>query len=136
MGLNFTAVDQDEEVTARRIEGRECWVPIAGGRIAGTITLSTFLPPGLPPWREGLRTAVLNQLAVDPALRGRGIGGRLLDLAEARARELGFPSASLDTAEGAEHLLRLYRRRGYLPAGLHRWKGKTYRSVVMEKRLS
>lgn len=136
MGFNYTAVDQDEEVTARRIRGRECWVAVAGGRLVGTVTLSPHIPESLPPWREGLRTAMVNQLAVDPGLRGRGIGSRLMDLAEERARVLGFPSVSLDTAEGAEHLLRYYLARGYERVGFQQWRGKTYRSVVLEKRLS
>jgi len=135
MGFNYSAVDQDEAETARRIDGGECWVAAAGGRLLGTVTLSPRLPPDLPPWREGLRTGLVQQLAVDPALRGRGLGGRLMEVAEERARELGFSSVSLDTAEGAEHLLRLYRRRGYLPVDRRRWRGKTYRSVVLEKPL-
>ena len=135
MGFNYTAVDQDATVTARRIEGNDCFVAVAGDRLVGTATLSPRFPKPLPPWREGLRTAMINQLAVDPAFRGRGIGGRLMDIAEERARELGFPTVSLDTAEGAVHLVRLYRARGYEPVGFHHWRGKTYRSVILEKRL-
>jgi len=133
MGFNFTAVDQSEAVTARRIRGRECWVAFVDGRLVGTVTLSPRRPISLPPWRDGLSTAMINQLAVDPVMRGQGIGGRLLDVAEGRSRDLGFTSVSLDTAESAEHLVRLYLRRGYAAVAFHRWRGKTYRSVVLEK---
>ncbi|MCK6481342.1 MAG: GNAT family N-acetyltransferase [Planctomycetaceae bacterium] len=134
MGFNYTAVDQDAAATARRIEGNHCLVAVEGGRLVGTVTLSPRWPKPLPPWREGLRTAFLNQLAVDPGRRGIGLGARLMEAAEGRARELGFPSVSLDTAEGAVHLVRLYEGRGYRAVGFHSWPGKTYRSVVLEKR--
>jgi predicted N-acetyltransferase YhbS len=39
----------------------------------------------------------LGKLAVEPALQGRGLGRRLVALAEARARELGLPALELQT---------------------------------------
>lgn len=39
----------------------------------------------------------LESIAVSPDAQGRGIGGRLLDFADARARELGLPEIRLYT---------------------------------------
>jgi ribosomal protein S18 acetylase RimI-like enzyme len=74
-------------------------------------------------WRaEGARRRVnpkppvdafhIEELHVAAALRGGGIGGRLLEHAERRARELGFPSLSLIT-HALNPAQRLYRRAGF-----------------------
>ncbi len=52
------------------------------------------------------------ELHVDPGLRGRGIGGALLDLAEERAREGGFPGMALGTTI-TNPARRLYERHGF-----------------------
>jgi GNAT superfamily N-acetyltransferase len=80
--------------------------------------------------------AVVSQFAVEPGFQGRGIGGRLLDHAEARARHLGAAQVALDTAEGAAHLIRLYAARGYRHVGTVRWDVTNYKSVVMSKGLA
>jgi predicted N-acetyltransferase YhbS len=49
---------------------------------------------GAPPVAGAL---YLGKLAVEPALQGRGLGRRLVALAEARARELGLPALELQT---------------------------------------
>lgn len=57
----------------------------------------------------------VNHLWVDPAVRGRGWGGRLLDEAEAYGRSRGARSAWLDT-----HTFQapaFYERRGYVVFG-------------------
>lgn len=41
----------------------------------------------------------------------------------------------LDTAIPAEHLVRWYGARGYTKIGEAQWRGKTYRSVILEKKL-
>lgn len=134
-GMNFTAATQDAEVTGRRIEGSECWLAFDGGTLAGTVTLTLRPVESLPPSYGTGSAAFLHQLAVEPGFRGRGLGRRLLDHAEARAAALGFGTIALDTAETASHLLRLYAARGYREVGRHRWEGKTYESVVMAKAL-
>jgi ribosomal protein S18 acetylase RimI-like enzyme len=52
------------------------------------------------------------ELDVDPAFRGRGIGGMLLDYGEAEARAAGVPRMSLvtDITNPAQHL---YERHGF-----------------------
>jgi GNAT superfamily N-acetyltransferase len=81
-------------------------------------------------------TAILSQFAVHPDCRGQGLGERLMDAAEAWAREQGFAQMALDTAAPAEALRRRYQRRGYADVGTVQWSGKTYASVLMRKPLT
>lgn len=50
---------------------------------------------------------------VEPAWRGRGIGGRLVDAALARFVALGVSQVRLDTAERNEAARRLFESRGF-----------------------
>jgi GNAT superfamily N-acetyltransferase len=79
--------------------------------------------------------AHVGQFAVEPALRKRGIGGRLMDAAEELARAAGARELALDTAEPALHLIDLYGRRGFRLIEYAQWRGKRYRSVIMSKTL-
>ncbi len=66
-------------------------------------------------WHCRGRVARLYSLAVDPAARGRGTGGRLLDACAEQARERGFEEFRLEVAEANEPALALYRRAGFEP---------------------
>ncbi|WP_312116724.1 hypothetical protein [Brevibacillus reuszeri] len=44
-------------------------------------------------------------------------------------------SSSLDTAEGAHHLIRYYSARGYRHVDYVQWNETNYRSVLMSKKL-
>jgi GNAT superfamily N-acetyltransferase len=134
-GLNFTAVDQDASVTARRVRGKECWLALVDGRLAGTVTLADGRPADVPDFGNGRPVGFVEQLGVDPAFRGRGLGRRLLDRVEERARERGLGVIALDTAAPAARLLRLYAARGYREVDRVRFPGKTYESVVLAKPL-
>jgi GNAT superfamily N-acetyltransferase len=135
MGLNYTAVDQTVEVTARRIEGGECFLAFWEGQLVGTVLAKPtdrqsecdyFTKPGV---------ASLRQFAVDPELQGRGIGRALIARCESWATNTSHIELALDTAEPAEHLVRLYTGLGYEKVGFAQWPGKVYRSVVMSKAL-
>jgi ribosomal protein S18 acetylase RimI-like enzyme len=56
---------------------------------------------------------LIDNVAVDPAHRGRGLGRALLDLAEAEARRAGFGSVYLYTHEKMTENLALYSKIGY-----------------------
>lgn len=131
--MNFTATDQTVEVTQERCAEGECWIAVQD-RILGTITWSAEPDPHLEYYsRPGV--AHFNQFAVDPSCTGRGLGDLLLSKAEARAKEAGFDILSLDTAEPAIGLIEYYLRRGYIKVGEHQWCGKSYRSIIMAKKL-
>lgn len=99
-------------------------------RVAGLVGLSlrTFplreLPGFLARSRLRLRldfpiprpTLHIAEVHVDPASRGRGIGGLLLEAAERTAREGGLPQLSLTTLI-TNPARRLYRRHGFETAG-------------------
>lgn len=55
----------------------------------------------------------VNVLAVDPAHRRRGLGSRLLALAEDLAREAGLDAMSVIVADANHGAHRLYQRTGY-----------------------
>jgi ribosomal protein S18 acetylase RimI-like enzyme len=57
--------------------------------------------------------AEVKRLWVDAEIRGRGIGGRLLDELEARAAASGRLVVRLDSNRSLHEALELYRRHGY-----------------------
>lgn len=60
---------------------------------------------------------LVENVAVRPALHGRGIGRRLLGYAEDEAGRLGLPALRLYTHEKMGSNLRLYQRLGYVETG-------------------
>lgn len=131
-GMRYVASHQGVEVTRRRIANGECYVAELDGRLVGTITLE---PPGTgrgPALYRQSDVAKVQQFGVEPAFQGSGIGTRLMEHVEARARELGAGRLALDTAEHAEQLIRWYESRGYRRAGTHDWRPHTnYLSVLL-----
>jgi ribosomal-protein-alanine N-acetyltransferase len=64
--------------------------------------------------RRGSRSARLSSIAVSPARAGLGLGGRLLDAAEAEARRHGCTRLRLEVRADNGAGIRLYERRGYV----------------------
>jgi predicted N-acetyltransferase YhbS len=132
-GLRYKAVDQSEDVTRKRMSVGECYLALQEDRIVGTLL---FKPPQRTqgsPWLDQPDIASLGQLAVEPALQRRGLGSRLMDLAEQRALECGAREIALDTAEPAAHLRAWYSSRGYRFIEFAQWSHTNYRSVIMSK---
>ena len=111
---------------ARAAEGGWVVVDEGAGPVAGLwlVPPSTGAPPeGLPrvfhPLVELEALApdalYLNVLATLPEARGRGLGGRLLRLAEDIARDGSYPRLSLIVADANAGARRLYARAGYRP---------------------
>jgi GNAT superfamily N-acetyltransferase len=136
LGLNFTAVDQSEETTRKRVQGGECLVAQVNDRIVGTVTLHTAKQAWHDGWygRDGVAT--FGQFAVEPGFQKQGIGGLLMNHIEERARKSGAIELAMDTAEPASHLIEYYTRRGYRFIEYRQWEGKTYRSMVFSKTLA
>ena len=61
---------------------------------------------------------------------------RSLNLVERRAREKGVKVLGLDTSEEANHLIALYRSKGYEFVEHVRWPDVNYRSVILSKSLA
>ena len=92
------------------------------GRLVGTARLA--------PAADG--AADLGRLAVVPDLQGRGLGARLLELAE-EFRPAGVTRLRLFTGEHSVGNLRLYRRHGYTET--HRASIGRYDLVHLSKEL-
>lgn len=136
MGFQFVATSQDPEMTRRRVAEGECFVAELDGRIVGTVLLRPPSPSARCVYYNRADVASLHQLAVEPGLQRRGIGRRLVDVAETRARELGVAELALDTAEEARHLVQQYERWGYRIVDHVDWRPEVnYPSVVMAKSL-
>lgn len=79
------------------------------------------------------RSCEIKRMYVLPELRGRGLAGRLLTALEARARELGYSRARLDTGTRQAASKHLYERSGY--AAIPDYNGNTQASFWFEKEL-
>jgi ribosomal protein S18 acetylase RimI-like enzyme len=77
------------------------------GKILGTLTLVTFrIPTGIRSWIE--------DVVVDDAARGKGLGEALTRAAVKRAGELGAKTVDLTSRPSREAANRLYQRVGFV----------------------
>ncbi|MBI4346975.1 MAG: GNAT family N-acetyltransferase [Elusimicrobia bacterium] len=127
-GLNFRAATATPAQVGSRIKRHDVYVLRRAGRIVGTVALRT---------KEDVAgvTAYVSALAVDPNLQHGGLGGAILERAEHEAVRRGFARMRLDTAKPALDIVGFYERRGYCAVDEVHWEGKTYDTVVMEKKL-
>jgi ribosomal protein S18 acetylase RimI-like enzyme len=88
---------------AEVIANRQVTIAEHHGAIVGVIVLTVD--------DEGF---LIDNVAVDPSLRRRGLGRALLEFAEAEARRAGFDSIHLYTHERMSENLTLYSRIGYV----------------------
>jgi ribosomal protein S18 acetylase RimI-like enzyme len=78
-----------------------------GGEIMGSLTLAFYrIPTGLKAWIE--------DVVVDDAARGRGVGAALNQAALAEARRRGAKDVSLTSRPSREAANRLYLRLGFV----------------------
>ena len=88
---------------AQVITNQQVTVAESHGTIVGVIVLTVD--------DEGF---LVDNVAVDPSYRGKGLGRALLEFAEAEARQAGFDSIYLYTHEKMTENLALYSRIGYV----------------------
>lgn len=83
--------------------------------------------------------AYLGMLTVDPTRQSDGLGGRLLEAAEARAADLGLPVVRMWVLAPRTELAAWYARRGYVDTGRRegflRPPRDRYEFMVLERRL-
>jgi ribosomal protein S18 acetylase RimI-like enzyme len=78
-------------------------------------------PVAVADWRVLAGTLFLNGLSVVHALRGRGLGSRLLEDGIVLAQELGLVHLALDVATHNVAALALYRRNGFTVTAESSW---------------
>ena len=80
------------------------------------------------------RGMLLDNVAVHPAQQGKGLGGRLITLAEAESQRQGFAQLDLYTHECMTENIAMYKRLGYFETERRTERG--YQRVYMRKALS
>ena len=104
------------------VRSGQTWVAERDGQISGFVVL--IAEPGY---------LLVENLAVRPADQSRGIGSRLLALAEQHARDLGLTETRLYTNAAMTENLAYYPRRGY--AETHRADQDGFHRVFFRKPL-
>jgi GNAT superfamily N-acetyltransferase len=132
LNAELTATYPEAGATHFRLDAEE----VAAGRGAFLVATRGGRPVGCGAVRRiDASTAELKRMYVERALRGQGLGRRLLEALEREARSLGVERLVLETGVRQDAALALYERAGYtrIPAwGEYR---DTPLSLCMEKRL-
>src|SRR5882757_1357327 len=108
------------EVFAHDIELQELWVAeVEDGSLAGVAALTTDQEPEYAQagWDINEEAVVVHRLAVDPAYRGMGVAGALMQQAEVVATERGIAVLRVDTNTQNDATQRLFPKLGYTFAG-------------------
>lgn len=85
----------------------------AGGQIAGY--LFSFLREAKGPNLVPRRSLYIDDLCVDAAARGQGVGSRLLEHAKSYAKSLHCQDITLNVWCGNDSALRFYENSGFVP---------------------
>jgi diamine N-acetyltransferase len=85
------------------------WIVSCGGRAVGYVILTL----GFSFEYRG-RDAFIDELYIEEAFRGQGIGRCTMEFVESAARDLGVNAIHLEVSRDNHAALELYRRTGYL----------------------
>ncbi len=103
------------------------------GRAVGT---AAFRRMAGEPATGGRAYGEVKRMYVDPSLRGRRVGVRLLQALESRMREQGLALATLETGGEQTEAVRLYQRAGYTRRGAFAGYPDNGLSLFLEKALA
>jgi ribosomal protein S18 acetylase RimI-like enzyme len=117
--LQWDETYPNEEVFERDISLGQLWIADADSRIAGIAAITMDQEPNYAQvgWDIDEPAIVVHRLAVDPAFRGAGVAGALMQKAEEVAVERGITVLRVDTNTQNEATQRLFPKLGYLLAG-------------------
>ena len=107
------------EVFAADIALHQLWIAEIEQNVAGVAAITTtqeheYAQVG---WDLNELAIVVHRLAVNPAMRGKGIAAALMQQAETVARSLGTTILRVDTSAQNEATQRLFPKLGYTYAG-------------------
>jgi GNAT superfamily N-acetyltransferase len=112
LGYPMSLVEVNRRLTiVRAAHDHRVWVADDGGQVVGL--LHAFFRPALDKPPE----VVVQALVVDATRRSRGIGERLMQVAEQWAREAGSATVSLYSGVQRTDTHRFYERLGYAKIG-------------------
>lgn len=134
-GLRYLATHQSPQITLERLNEGESYLTFEGDELIGTVTLKSPRATCRSQWYTQPGHYHFGQFAVDPRYQGRGLGSRIMDFLETRAKSLGARELALDTSEKADHLIAMYEKRGYRLVERTQWDQVNYRSVILSKSL-
>lgn len=106
-----------------RVAAGEAWVADVGGTIVGLVVLIETDGP-----------LMLDNVAVHPSFRHRGLGGRLIAFAETHALETGSSAIDLYAHEHMTENIELYQRLGFQET--RRVPQRGFMRVYMRKQLA
>ncbi len=86
------------------------------GALAGSVLLSPPVAGAYGGEVEQIDWPEVRLLAVEPALRGQGVGQALMDECVARARAAGYRTLGLHSSASLRAALRMYERMGFVRA--------------------
>jgi ribosomal protein S18 acetylase RimI-like enzyme len=109
----------NETIFQRDIDLAQLWVADAENSIAGVAAITMDQEPDYAQvgWDINEPAVVVHRLAVDPAFRGSGIAGALMEKAEEVAVERDISVLRVDTNTQNEATQRLFPKLGYQLAG-------------------
>lgn len=134
-GMRYLATHQPSETTYERLLEGESYLCFWARELIGTVTLKTTRPRSKCAWYRQPGNFHFSQFAIHPEYQKRGIGSKMMNLVEIRARQLGAAELALDTSEHAAHLIEMYEKRGYRLVDHVSWEATNYRSVILSKKL-
>ncbi|WP_051063084.1 GNAT family N-acetyltransferase [Ilumatobacter nonamiensis] len=108
--LSSSSPPPSRELLTDLVEGADTAVFVArvDGAIVGSLTLAFYrIPTGMKAWIE--------DVVVDDAARGHGVGRKLNEAALDEARRRGAKNVSLTSRPSREAANRLYQRIGFAP---------------------
>ena len=132
-GMRYLATHQPPEKTLERLQEGESYLAFLNGEVIGTVSLYEEDQSSECEYYRQNGVFSFGQFAIKPGLQGQGLGSSMMNMLEARAKELGAKELALDTSEHADHLIKMYSRRGYQHVAYTQWSVVNYRSVILSK---
>lgn len=100
----------------REVENETLYIIKTKGVCIGTITFDEQQEPPFETveWKNKTdKFLVIHRIAVFPSWQKKGVGKLLIEFAEHFAKENNFKSIRIDVASSSEHLIKLYKQKGY-----------------------